>query len=51
MSLPAQTPVYLTCITAAAIDQGIAFRDDVYGRDGADAQSCVIYYAAPLPFT
>ncbi|WP_242776438.1 L,D-transpeptidase family protein [Sphingopyxis sp. YF1] len=32
--LPAQVPVYLTYITAVATKRGIAFRDDVYGRDG-----------------
>jgi L,D-transpeptidase YcbB len=31
--LPAQVPVYLTYITAAATDNGVAFRKDVYGRD------------------
>ena len=35
--LPVQVPVYLTYITAAATDSGIAFRDDVYGRDGGDS--------------
>ena len=34
VALPVQTPVYLTYITAAATDRGVAFRDDVYGRDG-----------------
>ena len=32
--VPAPVPVYLTYITAAATDTGIAFREDVYGRDG-----------------
>lgn len=32
--LPVQTPVYLTYITAISTDGGIAFRDDIYGRDG-----------------
>lgn len=31
--LPVQVPVYLTYLTAAATDAGIAFRPDVYGRD------------------
>ncbi|WP_336962988.1 L,D-transpeptidase family protein [Sphingobium aquiterrae] len=31
--LPVQVPVYLTYITATATDGGIAFRDDIYGRD------------------
>lgn len=31
--LPAPVPVYLTYITAAATDSGVAFRPDVYGRD------------------
>lgn len=31
--LPVPVPVYLTYITAAATDKGIAFRPDVYGRD------------------
>lgn len=34
VALPVETPVYLTYITAVATDRGIAFRDDVYGRDG-----------------
>nr|WP_256731623.1 L,D-transpeptidase family protein [Sphingomonas sp. dw_22] len=34
VALPVQVPVYLTYITAAATDRGVAFRDDVYGRDG-----------------
>jgi len=33
MALPAPVPVYLTYITAAATERGIAFRDDIYGRD------------------
>jgi murein L,D-transpeptidase YcbB/YkuD len=32
--LPVEVPVYLTYITAEATERGIAFRDDVYGRDG-----------------
>ena len=32
--LPVEVPVYLTYITAIATDRGIAFRNDVYGRDG-----------------
>ena len=32
--LPAQVPVYLTYITAVATERGVAFRPDVYGRDG-----------------
>ena len=32
--LPIGTPVYLTYITAATTERGVAFRDDVYGRDG-----------------
>lgn len=32
--LPAEVPVYLTYITATATAKGVAFRDDVYGRDG-----------------
>jgi len=31
--LPVPVPVYLTYLTAAATDSGIAFRKDVYGRD------------------
>jgi len=34
VALPVEVPVYLTYITAVATDRGIAFRDDVYGRDG-----------------
>ncbi len=34
VALPVEVPVYLTYITAMATDRGIAFRDDVYGRDG-----------------
>lgn len=33
VALPVEVPVYLTYITAVATDRGIAFRDDVYGRD------------------
>ena len=32
--LPHEVPVYLTYITAVATDRGVAFRQDVYGRDG-----------------
>jgi murein L,D-transpeptidase YcbB/YkuD len=32
--LPVAVPVYLTYLTATATDAGIAFRKDVYGRDG-----------------
>ena len=32
--LPAPVPVYLTYLTATATDAGVAFREDVYGRDG-----------------
>ncbi|WP_223262782.1 L,D-transpeptidase family protein [Sphingobium sp. SCG-1] len=31
--LPVQVPVYLTYLTATATDAGVAFREDVYGRD------------------
>lgn len=34
VALPVEVPVYLTYITAITTDRGIAFRDDVYGRDG-----------------
>lgn len=34
VALPNQVPVYLTYITAVATDRGVAFREDVYGRDG-----------------
>lgn len=34
VALPVQVPVYLTYITAVATDRGVAFRPDVYGRDG-----------------
>jgi len=33
VALPVEVPVYLTYITAVATDRGLAFRDDVYGRD------------------
>lgn len=33
VALPVEVPVYLTYITAIATNRGIAFRDDVYGRD------------------
>ena len=34
VALPHEVPVYLTYITAVATDRGVAFRNDVYGRDG-----------------
>jgi murein L,D-transpeptidase YcbB/YkuD len=34
VALPVEVPVYLTYITAVATERGVAFRDDVYGRDG-----------------
>ncbi|MGQ3065971.1 MAG: L,D-transpeptidase family protein, partial [Sphingopyxis sp.] len=34
VALPVEVPVYLTYITAIATERGLAFRDDVYGRDG-----------------
>jgi murein L,D-transpeptidase YcbB/YkuD len=34
VALPVEVPVYLTYITAITTDRGLAFRDDVYGRDG-----------------
>lgn len=34
VALPVQVPVYLTYITAVATEGGVAFRNDVYGRDG-----------------
>ncbi|HWW56793.1 MAG TPA: L,D-transpeptidase family protein [Sphingopyxis sp.] len=34
VALPVEVPVYLTYITAIATERGIAFRNDVYGRDG-----------------
>ncbi|KQZ73456.1 hypothetical protein ASE06_13840 [Sphingopyxis sp. Root214] len=34
VALPVEVPVYLTYITAVTTDRGLAFRDDVYGRDG-----------------
>lgn len=34
VALPVEVPVYLTYITAIATEKGIAFRNDVYGRDG-----------------
>lgn len=35
IDLPTVVPVYLTYLTAVPTDTGIAFRDDVYGRDSA----------------
>ncbi|OHD01589.1 MAG: hypothetical protein A2885_03240 [Sphingopyxis sp. RIFCSPHIGHO2_01_FULL_65_24] len=32
--LPAEVPVYLTYLTPVATERGVAFRQDVYGRDG-----------------
>ena len=32
--LPVPVPVYLTYLTATATDGGVAFRPDIYGRDG-----------------
>ncbi|QNA82687.1 L,D-transpeptidase family protein [Sphingomonas sp. So64.6b] len=32
--LPVQVPVYLTYLTATATERGVAFRRDIYGRDG-----------------
>ena len=34
VALPTEVPVYLTYITAIATEGGVAFREDVYGRDG-----------------
>ncbi|WP_260582078.1 L,D-transpeptidase family protein [Sphingopyxis sp. PET50] len=34
VALPHEVPVYLTYITAVATKKGVAFREDVYGRDG-----------------
>jgi murein L,D-transpeptidase YcbB/YkuD len=34
IDLPTLVPVYITYLTAIPTEQGIAFRDDVYGRDG-----------------
>ena len=34
VALPVEVPVYLTYITAISTERGIAFRKDVYGRDG-----------------
>ena len=33
-ALPHEVPVYLTYLTPVATKQGVAFREDVYGRDG-----------------
>ena len=33
IDLPTLVPVYITYLTAVPTAQGIAFRDDVYGRD------------------
>jgi murein L,D-transpeptidase YcbB/YkuD len=35
IDLPTLVPVYITYLTAAPTEKGIAFRDDVYGRDRA----------------
>jgi murein L,D-transpeptidase YcbB/YkuD len=35
VDLPNPVPVYITYFTAAPSEQGIAFRDDIYGRDEA----------------
>lgn len=35
IDLPTLVPVYITYLTAIPTDSGIAFRDDVYGRDSA----------------
>ena len=35
IDLPTLVPVYITYLTAMPTDGGIAFRDDVYGRDSA----------------
>jgi L,D-transpeptidase YcbB len=34
IALPVQVPVYLTYLTATSTRAGVAFREDVYGRDG-----------------
>lgn len=34
VALPVQVPVYLTYLTPVAVESGVAFRNDVYGRDG-----------------
>ena len=34
VALPHEVPVYLTYLTPVATKQGVAFREDVYGRDG-----------------
>lgn len=34
VALPVEVPVYLTYLTAVATERGVAFRPDVYGRDG-----------------
>lgn len=36
--LPEAVPVYITYLTAAPTENGIAFREDVYGRDGDQAE-------------
>ncbi len=36
--LPVGVPVYLTYLTATATPRGLAFRPDVYGRDGGDGR-------------
>ena len=35
VELPELVPVYITYLTAMPTESGIAFRDDIYGRDGA----------------
>jgi murein L,D-transpeptidase YcbB/YkuD len=35
VDLPGAVPVYLTYLTASAVDGKLVFRDDVYGRDDA----------------
>lgn len=35
VELPELVPVYITYLTALPTESGIAFRDDIYGRDGA----------------
>ena len=35
VNLPAPVPVYITYLTTAPTEKGIAFREDAYGRDAA----------------